>query len=356
MQPVPSSPSAPPPLTPVVRERVFLPDPGAVAVIASAPDALLAVPEELADAFFKSYSGATLRIYRCNLEAFARWVGVPVDRLPNVFVAWGAPRSHASVERYRAHLRDERRLAPATINGHLAAIRSLLRFLRRVHLCTWALDVRLERVVPYRDTSGPGVTAVRAVLQAAASQADPTKAARDVAIVRMLADLAIRRGELVGLDVEHVQRGDSGVPVAAQVLGKGQRQRQPMTLPPKTAAALATWLAKRGERQGALFTPVDPGVGRPGRGGQVREPEEGRLTGESVGRLLAALARRAGVTSDVRPHGVRHTAITALLDSGAGIREAQRYSRHADPRTVMVYDDNRQDIAGQMARRVSELI
>ena len=36
-----------------------------------------------------------------------------------------------------------------------------------------------------------------------------------------------------------------------------------------------------------------------------------------MGRLLAALARRAGVTNDVRPHGVRHTAITALLDSGA---------------------------------------
>lgn len=349
-------PIALPPPPPVLSGGVLMPQPSALPVVESTTDALLTVPAEIADAFFKSYSGATLRIYRCSLEAFARWVGVPVDRLPHLFVAWGALGSHASVERYRAYLRDERGLAPATINGHLAAIRSLLRFLRRVHLCTWALDVRLERVVPYRDTTGPGVAAVRAVLQAAASQADAKKAARDVAIVRMLADLAIRRAELVGLDIEHVQRGDSGVPVAVQVMGKGHRQRQPMTLPPKTAAALATWLAMRGERPGALFTPVDPGVGRPGRGGRVREPEEGRLTGESVGRLLAALARRAGVTSDVRPHGVRHTAITALLDSGAGIREAQRYSRHADPRTVMVYDDNRQDIAGQMARRVSELI
>ena len=81
-----------------------------------------------------------------------------------------------------------------------------------------------------------------------------------------------------------------------------------------------------------------------------------RLTGEGVARLLASLARRAGVTETVRPHGVRHTAITALLDAGAGIREAQRFSRHADPRTLMRYDDNRQDIAGEMARRVSDLL
>jgi integrase/recombinase XerC len=62
------------------------------------------------------------------------------------------------------------------------------------------------------------------------------------------------------------------------------------------------------------------------------------------------------VAGHVRPHGLRHTAITALLDSGASLREAQRFSRHADPRTLMRYDDNRSDIAGEMARRVSELL
>jgi hypothetical protein len=31
----------------------------------------------------------------------------------------------------------------------------------------------------------------------------------------------------------------------------------------------------------------------------------------------------------------------------------QRFSRHADPRVVLRYDDNRQDIAGELAARLS---
>ena len=91
------------------------------------------------------------------------------------------------------------------------------------------------------------------------------------------------------------------------------------------------------------------------RGGRERGALE-RLTGEGVARVLAALAEQARLTVPVRPHGLRHTAITALLDAGAGLREAQRFSRHADPRTLMRYDDNRADIAGEMARRVSDLV
>ena len=39
-----------------------------------------------------------------------------------------------------------------------------------------------------------------------------------------------------------------------------------------------------------------------------------------------------------------------------GLREAQRFSRHADPRTLIRYDDNRTDLAGALARTVSELV
>ena len=321
----------------------------------SATEAQLVVPEALAAGFLARYSGTTLRTYRLKLQAFARWLDAPLTALPATLLAWGAPTTHTEVERYRAHLRDDRGLSPASINGHLAAIRSLVRFLRRAQLCGWTLDVSSERVLNYRDTRGPGIAAVRAMLRVAERQADPTKRVRDVAIVRVLTDLALRRGELVGLDVEHVARDEHGAPVALLVRGKGHRERSSLTLPPKAATAVVAWLAVRGFDPGPLFVAVDPGVGRAGRGGQLRAARA-RLTGEAVGRLLAVLARRAGISAPVRPHGLRHTAITALLDTGAGIREAQRFSRHADPRTLMLYDDNRQDIAGDMARRVSDLI
>lgn len=43
--------------------------------------------------------------------------------------------------------------------------------------------------------------AVRRLLKAAAGKENEPKAARDVAILRLLFDLALRRAELVGLDV-----------------------------------------------------------------------------------------------------------------------------------------------------------
>jgi integrase/recombinase XerC len=320
------------------------------------------------DGFFARYSGTTLRTYRYKLLAFSRWLGVPLERLPVELLERGAARVTVEVERYRAHLRDDRRMAPSTINGHLAAIRSVVTFLRRAQLCGWTLEISSERAVSYRDTRGPGIPSIRLLLRVAARQADPRKAARDLAILRLLTDRALRRGELVGLDLEHVELegGDGasvtgpipeipGMPVAVLIRGKGKGERERLSLPPKTRVALAGWLAARGDEPGPLFIALDPGAGRVGRGQRPR-PLLQRLTGEGVARILASLAERAELSATVRPHGIRHSAITALLDAGVGLREAQRFSRHADPRTLMRYDDNRADLAGDMARRVSELV
>lgn len=314
--------------------------------------------QDLAAGFFARYAGTTLRTYRLKLEAFSRWMGVTVAELPGALLSRGATGVHLDVERYRAYLRDERRVAPATINGHLAAIRSFMRFMRRAQLCQWTLDVVSEKSRAYRDTRGPGLAAVRAMLRAAARQSDGRKAARDVAIVRLLNDLGLRRSELVGLDIpDHIElERDAGeMPSAILVRGKGSTEQVRLTLPPKTASALRAWIVERGPTGGPLFVSVDPGAGRTGRGGRERALDQ-RLSGEGVSRILTSLATRANVVGRVRPHGLRHTAITALLDHGAGLREAQRFSRHADPRTLMLYDDNRTDIAGEMAHKMSELV
>lgn len=66
----------------------------------------------------------------------------------------------------------------------------------------------------------------------------------------------------------------------------------------------------------------------------------------------AALGRRAGVP--VRPHGLRHAAITTGLEAtGGDVRRVARFARHADVRTTMRYDDERADLAGSVARLVA---
>ena len=51
---------------------------------------------------------------------------------------------------------------------------------------------------------------------------------------------------------------------------------------------------------------------------------------------------------------VRHSAITKALDLTRGdLRAVQKFSRHADVRTIRKYDDNRTDLGGQVAALVA---
>mgnify|MGYP002622419591 FL=1 len=256
----------------------------------------------------------------------------PADR---TVLYLGAPEAHRLALLWRAEL-VERGYAAATINARLAALRALVRMARVLGLVTWQLEVPRVRPEPYRDTRGPGRSGIRALL-AEVERADTPKDHRDRALIRLLTDLALRRGEAVSLDLEHVDL-QTGL---LWVRGKGRRGREPLTLPEPTRHALRDWIAVRGEEPGALFS------------GMVRGREGGRLTGTSVARIVRRLGERVGI-SGLRPHGLRHAAITEALDLTRGdVRAVQRFSRHADPRTLLIYDDARQDRAGEVAQMVA---
>lgn len=53
--------------------------------------------------------------------------------------------------------------------------------------------------------------------------------------------------------------------------------------------------------------------------------------------MVKRMAKRAGVTSTVTPHVLRHTFATELLDEGANIRQVQEALRHSDVSTTMIY-------------------
>ena len=124
-------------------------------------------------------------------------------------------------------------------------------------------------------------------------------------------------------------------------MGKGQTDREALTLPDPTRRALAEWLAIRGAEPGPLFTNVD----RARKG-------TGRLTGAGIWSIVVALGEATG--QRLRPHALRHAAITTALDAtGGDVRRVQRFSRHAKVETVLVYDDNRTDIGGDVAKLVA---
>ena len=291
----------------------------------------------LVQAFLAGRSIRTLAAYCGDLEDFRAFLAVPSldDAATALLVNQG--NGNAIALAYRASLLD-RRLAPATVNRRLAALRSLVKVARLLGRVSWALDVESVKSARYRDTRGPGTQGVRRMLDQLARRRD-RKAVRDTALVRLLYDVALRRAELLALNLGDVDLA-AGV---VRIVGKGRREPESITLPAPTMAALAMWIGIRGPFPGALFVNLDPA--RKGH----------RLTGTGLYRVVRRLGAQVGVQT--RPHGLRHAGITEALErTGGNLRAAARFSRHRDWRTLAIYDDNREDVAGKVAALVADAL
>ena len=71
-------------------------------------------------------------------------------------------------------------------------------FANTLGLVSWTLAVGNVKAQAYRDTRGPGLDAYKALLAVARAQPG-AKGLRDVALLRLLHDLGLRRGEAVRL-------------------------------------------------------------------------------------------------------------------------------------------------------------
>jgi integrase/recombinase XerC len=113
-------------------------------------------------------------------------------------------------------------------------------------------------------------------------------------------------------------------------------------------AALLAYLEAAGHAQepGApLFQNVDH---RPSCRG-------GRLSVDGLYYVVVSYGRALGL--QLSCHKLRHSTITTALDLTQGdVRRVQKLSRHADLRTLQVYDDARADFQGQVTDLLSEVL
>jgi len=164
----------------------------------------------------------------------------------------------------------------------------------------------------------------RELIRSAAEHADDGSAVglRDVAMLELLYASGMRVGELVGLDVDDLDR-DRNV---ARVLGKGRKERTvPFGQP--AARALDRWLAEgrpvlRAEGAGAALF-----VGTRGR----------RIDQRAVRTLVHRRIADVPGAPDIGPHGLRHTAATHLLEGGADLRSVQELLGHQSLATTQLY-------------------
>jgi site-specific recombinase XerD len=220
-------------------------------------------------------------------------------------------------------------LRPSTVARKLSALSSWYEFLTRLRVVEANPVAGADRPRVARDHSATvGLTPqeVAALLAAADRETGPA-APRNRAILGVLADLGLRVGEVVGLDLADLgeERGHRSV----RFVGKGGAARR-RALAPGTGAALDAYLAVRGMDPGPLF----------------RTANGARLDRHAVFRLVRRLARAAGIAGWARlsPHSLRHAFATAARAAGVALEDVQDAMGHADPRTTRRYDRDRYNL------------
>lgn len=234
--------------------------------------------------------------------------------------------------------------APATVAQRLAAIRWAIRLAREAGLIVWDLHVRGPKVCAYRDTRGPGLEVLRAMLAAADALPDERMRQRDMLLLALLFVLGLRRAEIAALTVGDVDLAGRRL----MIRGKGRQESEPISMPALVADRARDYLAMRGDLPAEA--PLLASADLAGRG-------DGGLTANGIYRRVQRLATLAGVAGRVTPHGLRHAAITAALDELEGdVRKVRAFARHAKAETTLVYDDRRRDVGGEVAELLAWLV
>jgi integrase/recombinase XerC len=167
-------------------------------------------------------------------------------------------------------------------------------------------------------------TEVRALVDATTETLvdDGARGLRDLAVLELLYATGIRVGELVGLDVDDLDRERRVV----RVFGKGRKERSvPYGLP--ASDALELYLASG--RPQLMVDGSGAAVFLGARGGRIDQRAVRRIVHERLAAVDGA--------PDLGPHGLRHTAATHLLEGGADLRSVQEILGHASLGTTQIY-------------------
>lgn len=212
-----------------------------------------------------------------------------------------------------------------TQNYYMIALRAFLKFLRKRDVPALSPEKIELAKLPERQidimTSAELNRLMQAPHDALAKENDAKKQRnylRDAAILELLFSTGLRVSELCALNSDIDLTRDE-----LSVRGKGEKVRV-VFLSPAAKDAVRAYLKVRDDMEEALF--VD------GRPNQLH-----RITSRDVQRHLKSYVARAGITSVVTPHTLRHAFATDLLQNGADLRSVQQLLGHASINTTQIY-------------------
>lgn len=310
------------------------------------------VPEPAAARIERSVPTNTRTAYGSRWRSFEAWCGES-GRV-------ALPATAQTVAVYLDHLATTRGCSAATLDAHLATVRTLHRaaghpppdpiYARKV-----IVDRAREQAADPTRAHGPrkALPLTVAQLRAIVDGCDLATGAglRDRAVLLLGFALLARRAELAALnltDVHHAPGQGLVVVIRSSKTDQGARgvvryvhtAADPALCPVRAVLEWSGYLTGQEIHAGPLFTRVDrwghAGARCGGRYGA--DTRDGRLRPQAIGDLISAAARRAGLDDAVPAdgaraytgHSLRRGGATTMLATGAAPLEVSRHGRWAD--------------------------
>lgn len=288
----------------------------------------------------------TKRAYASDMKDFFGFFDMEPSPLTiKEFLSLTKVEATALVLKWKNHL-VERGLKMSSISRKVGSVKSFVKFSNDIGACEWLLTsealVCTKGIQKYRDTTGVSPDWINKMLQRPDRSTLIGK--RDYAILQLLWGNALRRAEVVSINLDDWD-GDRYL----WIMGKGRSDKERITLNPNTINALKVWLDARfryvEDTNKAMFISLD----RVNKGGRLRD--------QYVYTLVDNVAKAVGLPKKFSPHRIRHSSITAALDAtGGDVRAVQKLSRHSKLEVLMVYDDARLDVQGDISDLLGDMI
>ena len=258
----------------------------------------------------------TISAYRNDLTQLAEFLERQSPDSPNIWRSAGPQ----TITAYIIHLHD-REYSGTTRARKVASARSMFGFLVEEDVISEdpTQNVRSPRV----GLSLPKALSVEDVeTLLAAADGDTAEAVRDRAMLELLYATGMRVSELTSLDLAHVDLAQGFV----RCFGKSAKERL-VPIHPEAVGVLETYLEQGRPRLTSKSTGQALFLNRRGA----------RLTRQGFWLILRQVAQRAGITTKITPHMLRHSFATHLLRGGAPLRHVQELLGHASITTTQVY-------------------
>ena len=227
------------------------------------------------------------------------------------------------VENYVAAARAKG-LAESSIARFVVSIRNAVAFTcKEAETINQVKDVRPPRIKT-RLPQALSIAEVSDLIEATRFPDDPNSL-RETAIVELLYGTGARISEVVDLDIHDVMKSGGEQVPALRLTGKGGKVRL-VPLGKYAREALDQYLVR-----------VRPGLLASERGALFLNDRGGRLSRQTMWKIVSSAAKRANIEIGVSPHSLRHSYATHLLDGGADIRVVQELLGHSSVTTTQIY-------------------